>query len=79
MRKNTKEIFKAWFINRHKSGKSISTNGETIYSYSTPILMRENGKVRLNIKKYSATTSRQQSDLKVLLNNHGIGYSTFEK
>ncbi len=75
MRKNTEKVFNAWINERPLNGPSISTDGRTIFSYSTPILSRESDGIFLNTKKYSNTTSRQQSDLSLLLGRNGIKFS----
>lgn len=63
MRKNIQEVFNAWKQGKSLNRKSISTDGKTIYSYSTLIL--KDGV--LNTVKYSKTTSRQQSAIALLL------------
>ena len=72
MRKNTQLIYKAWKNNTPKLGASISTNGQTILSYSTLILIRENKEVKLNVEKISSTTSKQQNGLRELLISDGF-------
>jgi hypothetical protein len=74
MRKNTVEVFNAWMngkaLNRHRS---IHTNGYSIYSYGTLLVMGHTGHgVLFNGTKYSPTTSRQQGDIGVLISRHGI-------
>lgn len=51
---------------------SISTDGETLYSYATPIAKWDGARVLVNGKRYSSTTSRQQSELKKMLSASGI-------
>lgn len=53
-------------------GSSISSTGNKLYSYSTPIAEWNGNKVMVNEQKYSHTTSRQQSDLKRMLAEAGI-------
>lgn len=69
MRKNTRRVYAAW--RAHKADTtdySIHTNGDAIYSYGTALVVQlDDDKVALNATKYSATTSRQQSDLRALL------------
>ena len=82
MRKNTQLIYKAWKNNTPKLGASISTNGQTILSYSTPILTREeNGEVKLTVKKFSKTTNRQQNDLRgcLRMDKFTLAHTTIEK
>lgn len=51
---------------------SISTDGVILWSYSTPIAKWDGeDTVAVNPRKYSATTSRQQSDLKTLIDKFG--------
>lgn len=45
-------------------GSSISTDGEKLYSYSTPIAEWRGDSVAINSKKYSNTTSKQQGMLR---------------
>jgi hypothetical protein len=82
MRKNTQLIYKAWKNNTPKLGASISTNGQIILSYSTPILTREeNGEVKLTVEKFSKTTTRQQDALRQLLRMDGfnLAHATINK
>ena len=45
-------------------GSTISTDGEKLYSYSTPIAEWRGDVVAINGEKYSMTTTMQQSDLR---------------
>ena len=47
-------------------GQTLKTNGLELINYSTRIAYHQNGKLYLNIGKYSSTTSRIQSDLRRL-------------
>lgn len=68
MRKNTSEVFTAWANGKaNRRHKAISTDGNTIYSYATPILWRENGQPRMNEEKHSKTTSTQQNQIRGML------------
>jgi hypothetical protein len=71
MRKNTLRVFRAWQVGHHLHlCRSISTNGEEIFSYNTRILWRtdsRSARLVLDLKNYSPTTSRQQNDLLFLL------------
>lgn len=88
MRVQNEKVIKAWldghvatspvrdipngvFIER---GASISTDGEKLYSYWTPIAWREDGGVVVDMRKYSLTTTMQQSDLKQILAKENIEY-----
>lgn len=66
MRKNTLAVIKAFQSHKSKGifGTSISTDGETIYCYTTPIYNRITG---LNTQKYSVTTTRQQNAIRLAL------------
>ncbi len=72
MRKNTFAVFTAWNqrVGKGVFGDSISTDGHTIFSYKTPILERVGHRVVLNENKYSATTTRQQNDIRYLINEN---------
>lgn len=67
MRKNIKEVIAAFQAKRPKGhiGDSISTDGKTIYSYTTPIYTRETG---LNSRQYSKTTTMQQNAIRLTFN-----------
>lgn len=53
-------------------GSSISTDGHTLYSYSTPIARWQGDTVLVNNTHYSHTTTLQQSDLMYLLSRNKI-------
>jgi hypothetical protein len=74
MRKNTQQVFQSWFAGKsNRLHNSISTDGTTIFSYSTPIVIRKNeNKVEFNLQKYSVTTTRQQNSLRILLDQNKI-------
>lgn len=55
-----------------RHGASISTDGTTLYSYSTPIARWVGDTVEYTERKYSNTTTRQQSDLAVMLSMHNV-------
>ena len=84
MRQNTQKAFNAWNAGKNyrapgRNGSPIWTDGRTIFSYSKPILARqENGPARLNSIKYSVTTSQQQNGLRSLLAMHGINYTELD-
>lgn len=66
-----RDIPNGYFMER---GASISTDGEKLYSYWTPIAWREDGGVVVDMRKYSLTTTMQQSDLRYILSESGIEY-----
>lgn len=68
MRKNCEQALLAW-----KSGKawrgarSIWSNGSSLYSYNTELVRKIDGRVIVNVTKYSVTTSIHQGALKAAL------------
>lgn len=74
MRKNTRDTYNAWRENRSykRGGSSIWTDGQTIYSYSTPIIQRQNSRITFNASRYSTTTSTHQNALRYLLSCTGL-------
>lgn len=87
MRVQNEKIIKAWLDGRKATsrvrdidtgvierGASISTDGKKLYSYWTPIAWHEDGVVVVNMRKYSLTTTMQQSDLKQILAQRDIKY-----
>ena len=80
MRKNTQNVFNAWMNGRsEKKQKSVWTDSIHIYSYHTKILFTANPDCevpyRINMYKYSVTTTVQQRGIKALLDSHSIAYS----
>ena len=76
MNDNTIKVFLSW-----KKGKackvtaSVWTDGLTVYSYGKGILERRTEELStLNGTRYSMTTSRQQNNLRKLLNDHCMRY-----
>jgi hypothetical protein len=62
MRKNMARVIGDFMAGRSQIEKSCSTDGQTVYSYSTAIAARtDDGRIILNGTKYSPTTSRQQA------------------
>lgn len=53
-------------------GATISTDGERLWSYNTPIAKWDGGRVIMDARRYSNTTSRQQSDLRQLARELGV-------
>ena len=74
MRKNTTSIYDSCKNGKVKKGKSISTDGNYIFSYATKIISHDEGVITLNTRKYSNTTSRQQSNLRELLKFDNIRF-----
>lgn len=65
MRVNLKRVIAAWEAGKAcERERSIWTDGTSIYSYGTCIAAPMiDGRMVLNVTKYSATTSNKQSDL----------------
>lgn len=71
MREYVKRLFEAWQNGKKyarsgcgRNGASMTLDGDTFYSYRTPIAHWKNGIFWLNSDKYSVTTTRQQTSLK---------------
>lgn len=80
MRKGTVETFNAWLAGKSRHPRaSVWTNGETVYSYGTPILVKRDDKgLCLNITRYSVTTTNHQNGLRQLLTQHGVAFTERE-
>ena len=80
MRKNTQAVYKAWKQGKEKFGNAISTDGQIIWSYSTPLLFRLLSPENLcfNITHYSSTTTHQQNDLCLLLSQDAIKFKAIK-
>lgn len=64
MRVNTSKALAAWAAGKaHRSCNAIWTDGDSIYSYGTAIVVRVPGGLAFNATKYSPTTSGHQSAL----------------
>jgi len=53
-------------------GCTLKSNGLELINYSTRIAYWQGGKLYLNIKKYSSTTSRIQSKIRRIAEDKGI-------
>lgn len=53
-------------------GRTLYTDGNNLINYSTTIASLIDGKVYLNIKKYSSTTSKIQSQIRRLAMSKGL-------
>lgn len=77
MRKNVKTVMEYWLQGKPCNRfHSISTDGKKVYSYNT-VMLEHNPILDLyvfNDRKYSCTTSCQQSGIMQFLNIHSIGY-----
>ena len=76
MRKNCRQTLDAWVEDEPygKRGDSIWTDGDTIYSYNTWIVVEEikerRPHYRFNATKYSTTTSTHQNAILAFLKNN---------
>lgn len=68
------------FLKGSNKGKASSLNiqGEKIYSYSTPIGIKQGNVLKFNKRKYSHTTSCQQNELKRQAKECGFNIEEFE-
>lgn len=72
LRKSTLQVFSAWKAGRDcRPGAAIWTDGQTVYSHGTAIMRRNGGRIVLNVKRYSATTSNHQVSLRMLIDDLG--------
>ena len=55
-----------------KRGASISTDGAILWSYWTPLAKWDGDRVKMDARKYSLTTTLQQSDLRQLCKREGV-------
>lgn len=53
-------------------GRTLTTDGDVLINYSTKIAYKEGNKLYLNINKYSQTTSKIQSKIKMLASQQGF-------
>lgn len=65
----TRDIINGVFMYK---GQTLKTNGLELINYSTRIAYHENGKLYLNTRKYSSTTSHIQSKLRRLATECGF-------
>lgn len=57
---------------------SMRSNGTKLFSYATCIAERTNGKILLNVCKYSTTTSNHQGILRRCINKRGMSHRIVE-
>ena len=68
---STSDVGRAFWSKRAAGGSSVHSSGDKLFSYSTVILQRlANGKTVGNVTKYSATTSKHQSQVGVRMATH---------
>lgn len=65
----TRDIVNGVYIYK---GQTLKTNGLELINYNTIIAFWEDGKVHLNTKKYSSTTSKIQSKIRQLCESKGV-------
>lgn len=63
---STRNIINGYYMYR---GETLKSNGLELINYATRIAYHQNGKLYLNTKKYSRTTSKIQTLLKRLAEN----------
>lgn len=75
------------FIRQYITGKKkfgayghLGCANDTLFNYSTEICQidRENKTAKVNVKKYSRTTSKIQTELKFLLSQYGYAVTEYE-
>ena len=52
-------------------GQTLQTNGQSLINYQTKIAYKNDGKVYLNVRKYSVTTSKIQGKIRYLASQKG--------
>lgn len=75
--KNVDQVCKAWVKGESLGvyGTPISTSGSTIFSYKVKILFfNEKRELILNVTKYSATTTKHQTQIRKFLNESAIQF-----
>ena len=80
MRKNVKNAVQSWSDRSvNYTSPTISTDGNTIFSYNTAILERVGSDMAiLNVTRYSQTTTKQQNAVASLLKSNGFKFSTVD-
>ena len=74
----TREVGFYYSVYSYK-GQTLRTDGNELINYSTRIAYKKDGKVFLNIKKYSVTTSKIQSKISYLAHQKGFEVVTYEE
>ncbi len=59
-------------------GQTLVTDGQTLVNYKTTIAYHKDGKLYLNIRKYSSTTSHIQSKLRRLAEERNFQIVEYE-
>lgn len=65
----TRDILNGCYIYK---GQTLKSNGVDLINYSTKIAYHKDGKIYLNVGKYSVTTSKIQSKIKYLASQKGL-------
>jgi len=60
-------------------GQTLKSNGLELINYATRIAYHENGKIYLNIKRYSSTTSHTQSKIRYLATKNNFQIVEYEE
>ncbi len=68
-----REVCVRFWQSKEGHNRSISSTGDKLFSYSTCILQRRDGKVVGNVTKYSRTTSKHQSLARVRSVDYVVG------
>lgn len=71
----TRDIVNGVYIYK---GQTLKSNGLELINYSTRIAYWQGGKLYLNIKKYSSTTSKIQSKIRRLATEKGVDIVEYE-
>lgn len=74
MRKYQRKVLEAWREGRKCTTDTMRTDGETIWSYQTPILKKVEQGWWLDTFYFSRTTSSQQIAIRNFLNAYNIPF-----
>lgn len=71
----TRDITRGYFTYK---GQTLNTNGKELINYNTTIAYHKDGKLYLNVRKYSSTTSHIQSKLRRLAEERSFQIVEYE-
>ena len=76
MRKNCQQVVDAWLSGKaHEPARAIWTDGDIVYSYNTPLMVRvSSGMIYLNTTQYTQTTTCHQNALMAWLKQSGASW-----
>lgn len=74
----TREVGTYYLVYSYK-GQTLKTDGKELINYSTRIAYKKDGKVFLNIKHYSVTTTKIQSKIRFLAGQKGFDVVEYEE